>query len=302
MPTTFEVIFLGNLALIDTTQGNEIAENASGLLGSFGTADNPLSKSIQTLSADRLSEDDNSTYDTDNGGGYDSFRINGGAPQNFDAISAYDATITYFDGTNATISAVVFQDVNGNTYLAPELSLNADQAALTAKPIQSLSLTLCSATQVIWVQTAFPNYLRALSMAQPETTTLLGDMSMGTGTLSRIQTTLFLLATAMISSIRQMVTMKSMVNLATIRSSVATKTTRCLVETARTQSSVGTGMTVSPAETETITFNLVPALIPCSAMRVWMSLRSLMTMTQTALMAEPDMTNLSLPHRLAIQG
>ena len=138
MPTTFEVIFLGNLALIDTTQGNEIAENASGLLGSFGTAANPLSKSIQTLSADRLSEDDNSTYDTDNGGGYDSFRINGGAPQNFDAISAYDATITYFDGTNATISAVVFQDVNGNTYLAPELSLNADQAALTAKPIQSL--------------------------------------------------------------------------------------------------------------------------------------------------------------------
>jgi Ca2+-binding RTX toxin-like protein len=140
MPTTFEVIFLGNLALIDTTQGNEIAENASGLLGSFGTAANPLSKSIQTLSADRLSEDDNSTYDTDNGGGYDSFRINGGTPQNFDAISAYDATITYFDGTNATISAVVFQDVNGNTYLAPELSLNADQAALTAKPIQSLSL------------------------------------------------------------------------------------------------------------------------------------------------------------------
>ena len=140
MATTFDVLFLGTLPLIDTVQGNEIAENAAGLLGSYGTVANPLSENVQTLSADRLSEDDNTTYDTDNGGGYDSFRINGGAPQLFDAISVYDATITYFDGTTATISAVVFQDVNGNTYVAPELALNADQAALTAKPITSLSL------------------------------------------------------------------------------------------------------------------------------------------------------------------
>lgn len=140
MATTFDVIFLGRLPLIDTTQGNEIAENAAGLLGSYGTAANPLSGSVQTLSAERLSEDDNTTYDTDNGGGYDSFRIDGGTAQNFDALSAYDATITYFDGTTANISAVVFQDVNGNTYLAPELSLNAEQAALTAKPITALSL------------------------------------------------------------------------------------------------------------------------------------------------------------------
>jgi Ca2+-binding RTX toxin-like protein len=140
MATTFDVLFLGTLPLIDTVQGNEIAENAAGLLGSYGTVANPLSENVQTLSAERLSEDDNTTYDTDNGGGYDSFRINGGTPQLFDAISVYNATITYFDGTTATISAVVFQDVDGNTYLAPEIALNADQAALTAKPIQSLSL------------------------------------------------------------------------------------------------------------------------------------------------------------------
>lgn len=140
MATTFEVIYLGTRPLIDTTQGNEIAENAAGLLGTYGTVANPLSENVQTLSADRLSEDDSTTYDTDNGVGYDSFRINGGTPQLFDALSVYDATITYFDGTTATISAVVFQDVNGNTYLAPELALNADQAALTAKPITSLSL------------------------------------------------------------------------------------------------------------------------------------------------------------------
>jgi Ca2+-binding RTX toxin-like protein len=146
MATTFDVLFLGTLPLIDTTQGNEIAENAAGLLGSYGSAVDPLSENAQTLSANFLGFDDNATYDTDNRdllgliAEYDSFRINGGTAQNFDALSVYDATITYFDGTTATISAVVFQDVNGNTYLAPELALNADQAALTAKPITSLSL------------------------------------------------------------------------------------------------------------------------------------------------------------------
>lgn len=146
MATTFDVIFLGRFPLIDTIQGNEFAENAAGLLGSYGTSANPLSESIQTLSANYLLVEDNTTYDTDNRdllgliAEFDSFRINGGTPQNFDALTVYDATITYFDGTTATISAVVFQDVNGNTYLAPELTLNADQAALTAKPITSLSL------------------------------------------------------------------------------------------------------------------------------------------------------------------
>lgn len=140
MPTTFEVIFLGTLPRIDTTQGNEFVENAAGLLGSYGTSATPLSSTVQTLSPVRLTEDDNATYDTDNGGGFDSFSINGGTAQNFDGVATYDATITYVDGTTATISAVIFQDVNGNTYLAPETTLNTDQAALTAKPIQSLSL------------------------------------------------------------------------------------------------------------------------------------------------------------------
>lgn len=140
MATTYEVIFLGTLARIDTTQGNEVAENAAGILGTYGSAASPLHANIRTLSPERLTEDDNDSYDTDNGGGYDSFRINGGAAQNFDAVAAYAATLTYADGTTATISAVVFQDVNGNTYLAPESTLNADQAALTAKPIQSITL------------------------------------------------------------------------------------------------------------------------------------------------------------------
>lgn len=140
MPTSFEVIFLGSLPLIDTTQGNETAENAAGILGTYGTAANPLHNSVQFLTAEQLSEDANDTYDTDNGGGFDSFRINGGTAQNFDAVAIYNAVITYVDGTTATITATVFQDVLGNTYLAPEETNNADQIALTAAPILSLSL------------------------------------------------------------------------------------------------------------------------------------------------------------------
>jgi len=141
MAQNFEVIFLGTRPLIDTDTDDEIAENAAALLGTYGSGAAPLASQIQNLTAGDLSEDDNDTYDVDNGGGYDTFRINGGALQNFDAVAIYNATITYVDGTTATVSAVVFQATNGNTYLAPEVSNNADQAALTAKPIQSLQLT-----------------------------------------------------------------------------------------------------------------------------------------------------------------
>ena len=142
MPTTYEVISLGQLPIIDSQMNNEeISENAAGILGTYGSAGTPLYDNIGTLSAERLSEDANDSYDVDNNGGYDSFRINGGAPQNFDGVAIYNATITYVDGSTATVTAVVFQDVNGNTYLAPEITNNADQAALTAAPIQSLQLT-----------------------------------------------------------------------------------------------------------------------------------------------------------------
>nr|MCU0802289.1 hypothetical protein [Paracoccaceae bacterium] len=146
MPTSFEVIFLGTLAKIDTTQGNEVAENAGGILGTYGSVGSPLSSQVRNLTANDTTEDEDDTYDTDNSGGFDSFRINGGAAQNFDAVATYTATITYTDGTTATITATVFQDTSGNTYLVPEETNNADQLALTAKPIQSLALNSVTAS------------------------------------------------------------------------------------------------------------------------------------------------------------
>ena len=140
MPTSFEVIFLGTLPLIDTTQGNETMESAGALLGTYGSSGSPLSTQIQNLAAVRLTEDDNNSYDVDNAGGFDSFSINGGTAQNFDGWVTYNALITYSDGSIANITAVVIQAVNGNTYLVPEQTNNADQIALTARPIMSLTL------------------------------------------------------------------------------------------------------------------------------------------------------------------
>lgn len=144
MSTTFQVMYLGTLARIDTTQGNETAENAAGILGSYYNAGNPAYNWIGQLSALNLNEDANDTYDTDNGGGYDSFRISGLGQSwdlTFDAVAEYNIKLTYIDGTTANITAFVFQDVTGATFLAPETTNNADQIALTTKPIQSVNLT-----------------------------------------------------------------------------------------------------------------------------------------------------------------
>ena len=140
MSTTFQVMYLGQLALIDSVQGDETAENAGAILGSYYNSTDPAYDHTYQLTADRLSEDANDTYDVDNGGGHDSFFVNGTGPYDFDAVAEYQITLTYIDGTTANITAYVFQDTTGHTFIAPETTYNADQAALTDKPIQSVSL------------------------------------------------------------------------------------------------------------------------------------------------------------------
>lgn len=142
MPVSFHVIFLGQLTDIDSVEGNFFAENAGALVGSqFGGPGNALVDHVHLLTpgSQRFDADGNTYYDMD-GSGAESFRIDGGPDQVFDGTAVYNATLTYVDGTTAQISAVLFQDMSGNTYLSPEFSANADQTALEAKPIQSLSL------------------------------------------------------------------------------------------------------------------------------------------------------------------
>ena len=141
MATTFNVFYLGTVADLDPIEGNNTAENAANILGTtFGSPTGPLYNQIQTFSPGDYSSDESDGYDTDNSFANDTFSIDGGALQTMDTVVNYNATITYLDGTTATITAVVFQDTNGNLYLAPETIYNADQTALEAQPITSLTL------------------------------------------------------------------------------------------------------------------------------------------------------------------
>jgi hypothetical protein len=140
MPTTFTVFQLGVGPLIDPTEGNTVAENASLLVGlTFGGPGSPLLGTAATLSASTAGGTAG-VYDMNNVVANDRFRINGGPNQTFDGTSIYNATITYLDGTTASITAVLIQDTAGRMYWVPELVANADQTAMEAKPILSLTL------------------------------------------------------------------------------------------------------------------------------------------------------------------
>lgn len=143
MPTTFNVISLGNFASIDPTEGNTQSENAASLVGqTFGGPGAALVNDFASFSATGVgfSGGVSTAYDMNNSNSNDTFSIDGGAAQTFDGTAVYNATITYIDGSTGTFTAVVFQDTAGNTYLAPEFSDNADMAVLEAGPIQSLTL------------------------------------------------------------------------------------------------------------------------------------------------------------------
>ena len=145
MATEFNVFYLGELRNMDPFEGDNTAEDARFLVGlSFGTRDNPLLNNIAEFTPGRLSFNTGSgptnAYTQNNFLGNNTFKINGGIDQTFDSSATFFATITYVDGTSANITAVIFQDTAGKTYLAPEFSANTDQAALTAKPIQTLKL------------------------------------------------------------------------------------------------------------------------------------------------------------------
>ncbi len=137
MPTTFNAIFLGQLSIIDPTEGNNTAENADALVGqTFGGPGDPLLNNAVVWSP---VGNPGQTYQNDGTVDLDDFTIDGQQTE-FDAAVEYNATITYVDGTTANITAVIAQDAFGNTFLVPEFSNNSDQAALEDQGIRSLTL------------------------------------------------------------------------------------------------------------------------------------------------------------------
>ncbi|SMX31137.1 Hint domain-containing protein [Octadecabacter ascidiaceicola] len=143
MPTSFEVLYLGNLPLIDTTEGDQFVDQTAvnSWLGIYGSAADPLASTdnVMDWAPASFSGGQATNYDLNNNTSNDTFTVDG-VQQTHDATMIYNATITYFDGTTANITAVVSQATNGDTYLMPEFSANADQAAIEAQPIQSIQL------------------------------------------------------------------------------------------------------------------------------------------------------------------
>ena len=150
--TTFHVIYLGQLNIIDPIEGtatrvNNNAEDANLLANT--TYDNFTRDSVQVLSAISYNSRDGdgytSTYNQDNFRGNDTFSItdaDGGVTSHvFDAAIAYNAVITYADGSTATTTLVIMQDADGNTWVAPPPTNNPTAALLGADPIQSIRLT-----------------------------------------------------------------------------------------------------------------------------------------------------------------
>lgn len=144
MPTTWNALYLGTSGTqIDGREGNFTAENAGNFVGqTYGSADAPLSKqvvSVETIETggyrnvmDQNDAGDMVRFDLGDGAGTQTNAFDGGA--------VYNATITYTDDSTARITAAVFQDANGNLFLAPEYSDNADVSAMEAGAIKSLSL------------------------------------------------------------------------------------------------------------------------------------------------------------------
>lgn len=146
MPTTWNALFLGNSAtFLDGAEGNVVKENAGAFVGNtYGSIADPLAKHIVRVTA--INNGGISGLDDDNTVSNDQISYDlGGGPQTeiFDAHVEYSATLTYFDGTTATVTAVIFQDKTGNLFLAPEIAANggnADSLAYEAQAIRSITL------------------------------------------------------------------------------------------------------------------------------------------------------------------
>lgn len=143
MPTTFNWIFLGiprnaanQIVQIDPQEGDADSENASLLVGArFGSAGSPLFNAVRP--ATTINNGGSATgLDTDNTVSDDQIETDTGSGTRrltFDGVAQYGATVTYADGTTATLSAVVAQATTGELFLAPPP--NTPESVLVAKPI-----------------------------------------------------------------------------------------------------------------------------------------------------------------------
>ncbi|MCT4332423.1 Hint domain-containing protein [Paracoccus sp. YLB-12] len=149
MPTTFNAFYLGNggAFTIDPTEGNAVSENAIDLVGlTNGTPADPLFDRIVSVTAiDQrgvlgVLDTSRSAFGPQDLVSYTLPGASSPTTAVFEGLASYDATVTFFDGSTGSVSAVVFQDEAGNLFVAPETTANADSAVFQSGPIVSMRL------------------------------------------------------------------------------------------------------------------------------------------------------------------
>ncbi|PIB24378.1 hypothetical protein BFP76_03975 [Amylibacter kogurei] len=146
MPTTYSAVFLGNIPDLDPTETNGNSENASTIVGStFGSAGAPLYDEIVTMTANNTNGDtvieDNDFNQT--AGNLETFTIdNDGVVTTIspDSTQVYNATVNFADGSTANVTAVLVQMSNGDLYLFPEITANADNTLFESQAMESITL------------------------------------------------------------------------------------------------------------------------------------------------------------------
>lgn len=167
MPTTWNAIHLGQVAArIDPTEGNTVAENAAALNGqTFGSTTAPLWDRVVSVEArDLFGPVDASgrpVLNQNNNQGTDQLRVDldgDGTREthDFDAAATYNSTVTFFDGSSASVVLGVFQTTNGHLFLAPAVA-GPSNDLLTSQAITSIRLNSVSANQWQGLVTDRPN-------------------------------------------------------------------------------------------------------------------------------------------------
>lgn len=146
MPNVYNWIHLGTVATaLDPTEGNSGAENAgsNAFVGqSFGSVATPLYAAITEVTADATGGDP-AVLEADNTIASDTLTTDTGAgavAQVYDGSAIYQATLTYADGSTASVAVRVVQTESGDLFLAPETGAGGATAAFEAAPLQSITL------------------------------------------------------------------------------------------------------------------------------------------------------------------
>ncbi|SFT11490.1 Hint domain-containing protein [Sulfitobacter marinus] len=190
MALTWDALYLGKITGdIDLVENDgEEADNSAILVGeTYGSVGDPLWDHVTEVTAINNSGQ-SQMLDSDNSFYYDQLRFdaddgNGLQTNFFDAASIYNATLTYTDGTTATITAVIMQDTQGNLFLAPEYQAGPDIAAMEAKAIRSLTLNSVNSpvgeAVLSRVQTEFVCFATGTMIATPDGDRLVESLTPG---------------------------------------------------------------------------------------------------------------------------